>query len=541
MLRRLKIRTRLAALVFIPILALILVGGLLFARLHALHDDIDHLQSERIQPLKQLKATSDAYAISIVDLFHKYRGHKLSPEQLTAAIRNAEQKGAAFWAKYRALPHTGDEAVMVREADQKLEVVKAFIEHELALVAKRQLNAQDNDTFIDALYSAFDPLTAVLDRLIDEQLKQASLRVKASDERYGLMIWRLSVLGTLLLIALLAFGWLMYRSISQPLRTLGLNMRHIARHSDLTTSIDISGDDEITRMSEALDEMLGSFRDLIGKFIHSVQRATDAAEELSVISEQVNRTVTNQEQKLEMVATAVTEMTGAIKEVAGNANATSDQATHANGLTRNGRSKVQDNLNAIQRLSGSVTSAASVIDRLATESGRISEVLTVIRSIAEQTNLLALNAAIESARAGEAGRGFAVVADEVRKLAQNTQQATESIASMIDQLQSSARQAVEGMGEAGSKASDSVGFAECAGTLLEEIATAVSSIADMNMQVSTATEEQAQVANDIHNNLCEFTLGLNEVATSAGHCSNSSQDIARLAAELHQQISAFRV
>jgi len=68
-------------------------------------------------------------------------------------------------------------------------------------------------------------------------------------------------------------------------------------------------------------------------------------------------------------------------------------------------------------------------------SGQISAVVDVIRKISEHTNLLALSAAIEAARAGEAGRGFSVVADEVRTLSANTQQATESINTMVALLQ----------------------------------------------------------------------------------------------------------
>ena len=91
-----------------------------------------------------------------------------------------------------------------------------------------------------------------------------------------------------------------------------------------------------------------------------------------------------------------------------------------------------------EMLSALVESTHQRSEELDSSSRKIGSVVQIIESIAEQTNLLALNATIEAARAGEAGKGFAVVAGEVKNLAQQTADATGSITSQIESIQSTA-------------------------------------------------------------------------------------------------------
>lgn len=76
------------------------------------------------------------------------------------------------------------------------------------------------------------------------------------------------------------------------------------------------------------------------------------------------------------------------------------------------------------------------VARLVEDSQSVGQVLKAIQGISEQIAMLSLNAAVEAARAGEYGRGFAVVADEVRKLANRTQESTNEIKQIVENIKS---------------------------------------------------------------------------------------------------------
>ncbi|WP_160343635.1 methyl-accepting chemotaxis protein [Pseudomonas xionganensis] len=535
-----SVKFRLLLLALLPLLALVLLAAISLGQMSSLNQGIHSLYVDRVEPMEQLITVNNGYANALIDLSHKYRAELIDAGTFRREVQASLQRAESAWDAYEQTYITGDEARLMEVVKQAKVPVRNLIDARLQQVDSGELLSQNGPSFNRQTYEAYDPLLDALDALYSYQVKFASEFNQQTETDYQGLVKAYVIACGLVVLVLAFLAWAIYRSISRPLGHMHEVISDISEHADLTRRLQIEGSDELAQTGLAFNSMMDRFQALVGELGRAVEQLASSSEEMSSISQQVSHSASAQEEQVIMVATAINEMTAAIQEVASNALNAAQHATDADGKARAGSSTVRANVQAMQSLSERVSSATQVIEQLNRQSENISQVLTTIRGVAEQTNLLALNAAIEAARAGEAGRGFAVVADEVRSLAGNTQQATESIRTMIDELQASARQAVDAMEEASEQAKHSATQAGESGNILEAITQAVETIADMNAQISTATEEQTSVANEINENITRFQGGIAEVGEGSRQSSIASQELAELSVQLQRQVSVFK-
>ncbi|AZN37762.1 methyl-accepting chemotaxis protein [Iodobacter ciconiae] len=248
----------------------------------------------------------------------------------------------------------------------------------------------------------------------------------------------------------------------------------------------------------ALDGMNQRFRKVIG----GIRTASGV---LAITSEQVNAAAQRLSQNSSEQMVSIENTSEALKEINFTVGRNSENAKMTEGMAGQAASDAEKGGDAVKQ----------TVDAMR----QIARKIGVIDDIAYQTNLLALNAAIEAARAGENGKGFAVVASEVRKLAERCQRAAQEISDL---------------------AANSVGQAEAAGLLLEDIVPAIRKTSLLIKEISFASQDQALGIDSITNSVEQLTEGTQANASDADSLSSAAQELAEHARGLEKSIGFFQ-
>ncbi|KZN54769.1 methyl-accepting chemotaxis protein [Pseudoalteromonas luteoviolacea] len=343
-----------------------------------------------------------------------------------------------------------------------------------------------------------------------------------------------------IMIALICF--VLSGAIKTP---LGKAM-HLARsiaNGDLSAGIDICqvGENELGSLLTSLERMRKQLNGLVVQINDSAIQLTTAVEEVNMISAQNASGMQNQQNELQSVASAMTEMQAAVSEVAKSTEMGAESANQANMKSREGSVALKSNITQISSVADTVSHAGDLAANLERNSQNINVVVDVIREIAEQTNLLALNAAIEAARAGAQGRGFAVVADEVRSLAQRTQDSTTQIVEIVSDLQQKSKETGEATRTCQKGIDVCVNQTETVSETINKIEQEIDSIAAMSTQIAAACNEQSVVSEELNRNIENINYAAVEMTEGANQTSQACHEISELAHGLKTSVEQFKL
>jgi methyl-accepting chemotaxis protein len=226
---------------------------------------------------------------------------------------------------------------------------------------------------------------------------------------------------------------------------------------------------QLRTMQSSLKGMINRIRFDATKVTDNAVSFASASHEISLTAGELARNADAQQAASQHTASAITELSASIREVAHNIKASERVAHEAVEATQAGHVAGVAALAAMAKVEASTTQVVTAV--------------RVIQEIARQTNLLSLNAAIEAAKAGSMGKGFAVVAEEVRKLAERSGQSAKEIALLIE----TSNQAV----------GDGRHTVQTAVEVLTQIQEHIGQVTTMSLEIAAAADQQASATSDV--------------------------------------------
>lgn len=353
-----------------------------------------------------------------------------------------------------------------------------------------------------------------------------------------------------ILVVIVAF--LFAKRITEPLVLLEETAGTIAG-GDLTPNWEVISKDEVGSLSNSIKLMLESLRTIVDKVRQGASSVSSASRDLSSNTEQNTRVSSQiaqaatelaqnserQTENIQQISSIIEETTASVTQISTSVQTVSDFARSTAEDAQAGNQSMSTAMQQMNNIEISAQSMSGVLKGLNERSNSIGQIVQLISGIAGQTNLLALNAAIESARAGEHGRGFAVVAEEVRKLAEQSQQATIEISSLIQGMQKDSDQAVEAMTETIRSINDGTQIISSGAAAFQHIESSILQVSQQISEVASVAETLARGSKNMTASIKEIeyiTEGVNaagqEMAASTEEQSATLEEIAASAEAL---------
>lgn len=392
---------------------------------------------------------------------------------------------------------------------------------------------------------------------IDEYVAQQKAIVQDQINQSIKMILLLSIISFLLALGL--GGWITL-SVIRPVKKLNEVTMQLA-DGNLDAELDISSNDEVGQLAGSMNKLSqrlktyidyineitfllgemgngnlnlefqhtfdGDFERIREALVKTAEMLHNTLNDISIAADQVASGSDQVAVGAQTLSQGATEQASSIEKLAETINSVASQidlnaknAVDVGNLTKLAGDGVAESNNYMDQM-------VVAMDNISIRSNEIGKIIKTINDIAFQTNILALNAAVEAARAGSAGKGFAVVADEVRNLAQKSAEAAKNTTSLIEETM----QAV----------SNGTKIANETAASLRGVVENVEKVNVMIGEISQASVQQAEHAQQISQGVEQISAVVQTNSATAEESAAASEELSAQAQMLKDHVGKFHM
>ena len=505
-----KIGTRLAAAFAVVIALLLIVLAVAVSVLNRTSDTMDRIVEDRYAQISisdDIKNVGDQGVIVIGRLLlstDAAQAKRYMDDYAKVRAANTEN-----FAKFEKMLSTDQGKAIFAEQSEARKTYGAAVRKVFDLVAAGQREAAmavyQGDMAREQLryYALIDKMVDYQDQAMTQDVAQAKADARRSKLWMGVVAAVAVLLGVVTAVSIT-------RSLTQRIHGV-IELAEDVAKGDLTPHTLPESRDEIGRLITALQHMLSSLHQIVSKVRTGADTIAAAAREVAQGNADLSARTEAQASALQETASAMEQLTAAVRMSADNADQANASAASASQVASAGGKAVGEVVATMSSISAS--------------SQRIGEIIGTIDGIAFQTNILALNAAVEAARAGEHGRGFAVVASEVRALAQRSAGAAKEIKSLIDA-------STQEVGN-GSR------LVEQAGATMSQVVNGIQQVSGVVAEISASSREQSMGIEQVNAAIMQMDDTTQKNAAMVEQSTASAKALQDEATQLNNAVRAF--
>ncbi|MGI6588868.1 MAG: methyl-accepting chemotaxis protein [Peptococcia bacterium] len=562
---KLKLSTKLIALILICTLGMVLIGAFGGYQMKIVNNSVEKMYSEFMQGLTMLGELRITYEeISRMTFLYQLSNKQ---EELEAVEKEIDLKLEQVAANITNFYINTKDPIVRGMMDEIIKKLAVYNKYRNTLITEKKQGTLQSD--LKELFTYQDDIQRGIKELEDYHQNYSKSLYTNSIKVYNDSRKVLFIMIFISVILAVLFEAVIYRSIIKPIQGL-IKTAQKLKECDLTAQIKNGYQEtEIGQLLSSFNEAVLNLRNFIGQIEVTAEKTAQASNKVVAVAreteegaiqtantvEDLAKTTQQQMYQALVMTDAVEKVELAVKKITESYKKAQKDTDKANFLSQEGNMHIERIVKQMEIIRQVSLNIGDKVEELGDLSSRIGEIIEIIGGIAQQTNLLALNAAIEAANAGEHGRGFAVVAEEVRQLAEQSEESVGQIDQLVTKIQQGVEKAITVTNKGVEEVQVGTETVEKSGKSFGEIMMAVASIKEAVNAVGVSTEEISSESQALKEIILESISAYQSISAHTQEVSataeeqamimsqtvKSTADLSALSKKLKKSIEHFKV
>ena len=350
------------------------------------------------------------------------------------------------------------------------------------------------------------------------------------------------ILAGLFIFALVVVVFALRLIAVNRLKKFHKSMEYIAQKLDLTKTLsEKSSSDEINKMANAFDHMIGTIRKSLSQVKAAADQIVRGSEEISLRTKETIDDILKQKEETFMVASTLGEMAESSLNVAENTQQSQHFTNNVEAEVSDGAEKAFSAREKINTLYTQIEMVALIAEKLEQETIQITSTVKVIDDITLKTKLLSFNASIEAARAGEHGKSFSVVANEIGDLASQTKLSNLEIEKATVQLKTLMAEAVAVIRQTKTLAEEGKNEVNVSYDSFKNVSSEMTKLKEVMSSIAISTQKQSDSTREVEKNINSIMELSTKTSAASERIGKVSSEFSLVAEQLDDLINKFKI